>query len=232
MNRARALLDEELAANRAEIRLVVNEQSMRGLTDDERRQTADFFESRAGKVFLATRESFLRERAYGLPLQVEKESLEQIARIHADAEKVLLALPEDGDGKVIYDFFHGGPGDKLQKGQNEQWGPIVANVFSGHLESFVRANKAALRATVRAAASGVPPASDKTYLGTVTMAKDRALNVIVEHYDYLRLVGKYTLNYLPADLHWSDIATAAPGIKPGETRSLYRDRSGQLGDKP
>ena len=61
---------------------------------------------------------------------------------------------------------------------------------------------------------------------------DRALDVIVEHYDYLRLIGKYTLNYRPADLHWSDIATAAPGIKPGETRSLYRDRSGHLGDKP
>lgn len=45
---ARALREEWvrwLADNGAEIRLVVNEQSMRGLTDDERRQTADFFES-------------------------------------------------------------------------------------------------------------------------------------------------------------------------------------------
>ena len=45
-------------------------------------------------------------------------------------------------------------------------------------------------------------------------------------------VGKYTLSYAPSDLHWGDIALAAPGMKPGEKRSLYRDPSGRLGDRP
>jgi hypothetical protein len=232
---ARALREESvrwLAANRAEVRLVVNEQSMRWLTEDERGQTTEFFESPAGKVFLATRESFLRERAYGLPLEIERESLDQVKRAHSAAEKVLLALPENGDGKVVYDFFHGGPGDKLQKLELEQWGEIVANVFSGTLESYVRDHQAELGATVRAAAPAVPAATDKTYLGTVAMGTDRTFTVIVEHYEYLRLLGRYTLNYSPNDLHWNDIAAATPGIKPGETRALYRDTAGRLGDRP
>ncbi len=232
---AQALREESvrwLAANRGEVRLVVNQQSMQGMTEDERRQTAEFFESSAGKVFLATRESFLRERAYGLPLEIEKASPAEVKRTHTDAEKILLALPEDGDGKVIFDFFHGGPGDKLQKVQVEQWGEIVANVFSNTLEAYVQDHKAELSARLHAAVPSMPAASDKTYLGTVAMGADNAFTVIVEHYDMMRLVGKYTLSYAPSDLHWGDIALAAPGIKPGEKRSLYRDPSGRLGDRP
>jgi hypothetical protein len=33
-------------------------------------------------------------------------------------------------------------------------------------------------------------------------------------------------------LHWTDIAAAVPGIEPGQTRVLYRDASGHLGDRP
>lgn len=233
---AQALLEESsrwLGTHRDEVRLVVNEQSMQVMTPEERRQTTEFFESSAGRVFLATRETFLREQAYGLPLEIEKEPLETFKRAHDGAQKVLLALPEDGDGKVIYDFFHGGPGDKLlHELQVEHWGRIVANVFSGDLEAFVSEHKAELSAKVRGAVTGIPPASDKTYLGSVAMASDRTFTVIVEHYVSLSLVGKYTLSYAPADLHWSDIAAAAPGIKPGETRALYRDRAGRLGDRP
>ena len=205
---------------------------MQVMTEDERQQTTEFFESSAGRVFLATRETFLREKAYGLPLEIEKEPLETFKRAHDNAQKALLALPEDGDGKVIYDFFHGGPGDKLQDLQGEHWGRIVANVFSGHLEAFARDHKAELAARVRGAVTGIPPASDKTYLGTVAMGADRTFTVVVEHYDSLQLVGKYTLSYASSDLHWSDIAAAVPGVKPGESRALYRDPSGRLGDRP
>jgi hypothetical protein len=42
----------------------------------------------------------------------------------------------------------------------------------------------------------------------------------------------YVLTFAPNDLHWADIAAAAPGMAPGETRALYRDLSGHLGDHP
>jgi len=230
------LLREEsvrwLAAHRDEVRRIVNEQSMRGLTDDERAQTTAFYQSSAGKVFLATRETFLRERAYGLPLEIEAQPLADVTRAHTAAQKVLLALPEDGDGKVIYDFFHGGPGDKLQKLQIEQWGAIVANVYSNTPEAYFHEHKAELVAALHAAVPGIPAASDKTYLGTVAMGADRSLTVVVENHQYMRLMGKYTLVYAPADVHWNDLAMAAPGIRPGETRPIYRDRAGQLSDRP
>ncbi len=232
---ARALREESvrwLAEHRDEVRLVVDEQSMSGLTAEERRQVTAFYESSAGRVFLATRESFLRERAYGLPLEIESGSAEQVKAAHTAAEKVLLGLPEDGDGKVIYDFFHGGPGDKLQDVQVHQWGEIVANIFSNTLEAYFTEHRSELGARVRAAAPGVPAASSKTHLGTVTMSADRVFTVVVERRDNLRLVGQYTLRYAPGDVHWNDIAAAAPGMRPGETRHLYRDPAGHLGDRP
>src|SRR5262245_47614623 len=100
------------------------------------------------------------------------------------------------------------------------------------LAAIVLSKKDELVQTVRNAVPATPPRSNKTYLGTVTMAADRRFTVIVEHYAHLRLVGKYTLTYGPADLHWNDIATAVPGIKPGETRPIFRDANGTLGDKP
>ena len=221
-----------LAANRDEIRLVVHEQSMQQMTEDERLRTAEFFESPGGKVWRDARETSARERAYGLPLAIEQEPLARIKQAHETAQKALLALPENGDGKLVYDFLESPLGKKLMELQNEHWARIVANICDGELEAVVRDKKTELFSAVRSAVPGVPAASDKIYLGTATMGPNRAFTVVVEHYDALRLVGKYGLSYAPNDLHWSDIAAAVPGIKPGETRSLYRDPAGRLGDRP
>jgi hypothetical protein len=123
-------------------------------------------------------------------------------------------------------------GAKLLELQNEAWGRIVANVFTGEIDAWTMANKAAVAKAVRAAAPGIPPPSDKTYLGQVTMDAGRTLTVTVEHYATLRPVGSYVLNFAPNDLHWADIAAAAPGMQPGQARALYRDASGRLGDRP
>ena len=85
---------------------------------------------------------------------------------------------------------------------------------------------------VRARVAGIPPASEKTYLGTVTMQADRALEVAVEQFDLYRRSGTYSFRYAPDALHWKDVAAAVPDIVPGETRNLYRDPKGRLGDRP
>lgn len=221
-----------LTANRDEVRLIVHEQSMQQMTEDERLRTAEFFESHGGRIWRDARETSARERAYGLPLVIEQESLARITQAHEAAQKALLALPENGDGKVVYDFLQSPLGKKLLDLQNEHWARIVANICDGELEAVVRDKKTALFSAVRSAVRDIPAASDKTYLGTATLGQNRAFTVVVEHYDALRLVGKYTLSYAPNDLHWNDIAAAVPGIKPGETRSIYRDAAGRLGDHP
>jgi hypothetical protein len=147
-------------------------------------------------------------------------------------EVVIRSLPEEREGKVVYDFLQSPLGAKLLELQNEAWGRIVANVFTGEIDAWTLANKAALAKAVRAAAPGTPPPSDKTYLGKVTMDGGRGFTVTVEHYATLRPVGSYVLNFSPNDLHWTDIAAAVPGMEPGQTRVLYRDASGHLGDRP
>ena len=221
-----------LAANRDEIRLVVNEQSVRAYSEDERARVAEFFESPGGRVWRARRELSLRVRAYGLPLVIETETLPELKRQDDVAGKALTSLPEEREGKVVYDFLQSPLGAKLLELQNEAWGRIVANVFTGEIDAWTMANKAALAKAVRATAPGIPPPSDKTYLGKVTMDAGRGFTVTVEHYATLRPVGSYVLNFSPNDLHWTDIAAAVPGIEPGQTRVLYRDASGHLGDRP
>jgi|KBSMisStaDraftv2_1062788.scaffolds.fasta_scaffold157443_1 hypothetical protein len=221
-----------LAANRDEIRLVVNEQSVRAYTEDERARVAEFFESPGGRIWRDRRELSMRVRAYGLPLVIETETLADLKRQDDAAGKALTSLPEEREGKVVYDFLQSPLGAKLLELQNEAWGRIVANVFTGEIDAWTLANKAALAKAVRAAAPGTPPPSDKTYLGKVTMDAGRGFTVTVEHYATLRPVGSYVLNFSPNDLHWTDIAAAVPGIEPGQTRVLYRDASGHLGDRP
>jgi hypothetical protein len=205
---------------------------MRAYTEDERARVAEFFESPGGRVWRDRRELSMRVRAYGLPLVIETETLPELKRQDDAAGKALTGLPEEREGKVVYDFLQSPLGAKLLTLQNEAWGRIVANVFTGEIDAWALASKAALAKAVRAAVPGIPPPSDKTYLGKVTMDAGRTFIVTIEHYASLRPVGSYVLNFAPGDLHWADIAAAAPGIEPGQARALYRDASGHLGDRP
>jgi hypothetical protein len=220
-----------LAANRDRVRLVINDRSMREMTEEERERTAAFFETRGGQVWRDSREAFARERAYGLPLVVESAPRADYQRTKAEKEKALLALPDATDGKVVYDFMQSPLGDKLLQLQNGEWARGIVSIFTSDFDAIVLEKRAALAAAVRTV-PGVPPPSDKAYLGTVTMAPDRTFTVVVEHYRYLDLAGKYTLVYQASDLHWSDVAAAVPAIKAGETRAIYRDRTGRLTDRP
>src|SRR6266542_3311559 len=49
-----------LAANRDRVRLVINDKSMRAMTEEERRHTAEFFETHGGQVWRDSREAYAR----------------------------------------------------------------------------------------------------------------------------------------------------------------------------
>jgi hypothetical protein len=136
-------------------------------------------------------------KAYGLPLVIETETLSELKRQDDAAGKALRSLPEDREGKVVYDFPQSPLGAKLLELQNEAWGRIVANVFTGEIDAWILANKVALASTVRAAAPGMPAASDKTYLGKVTMDPGRTFTVTIEHYATLRPVGTLRADLRP-----------------------------------
>lgn len=190
-----------------------------------------FYESPGGKAWLDRREWVLREKTYGLPFLVETESREAVVRRSKAAEKTLLELPE-AQTNAVFAFTQGELGQQLLDVQNTVVAEPAGNVLRSELEGLVLAQREAIVRAVRAAVPAVPPPSAKTYLGTVTMRPDRTLDVVVERSEPLRTLGSYPLSFAPDDVHWKDVAAGAPGLKPGETRPLYVDAQGRLGDAP
>jgi hypothetical protein len=198
---------------------------------EKREQGIAFYTSPGGKAWLDRREWVLREKTYGLPFLVETESRDAVVKQSKAAEKTLLELPE-AQTNAVFEFTQGELGTHLLNVQNTVIAEPAGNVMRSGLESVVIEQQAELARAVRAAVPGVPPPSTKTYLGTVTMRDDRTLDVVVERYETLRKLGTYPMSFAPDDLHWKDVAAGVPDLKPGQTRPLYVDAQGRLGDRP
>lgn len=218
------------ASTRRWVHDVVLEHYLDPLTDDERRSATAFFESPGGHAWLASREAFLEERGYGLPYRDETEPYAAYERRKAAASKTLLHLPVE-QTNAVYEFTNS-LGEKLLKAQNGIVADVLRNVLSSDMDAAALESQKTVVEEVRARVPGVPPASDKTYLGTVTMQTDRGLEVVVEQWNLYRRAGTYAFHYGPGALHWNDVADALPGLAPGETRNLYRDPKGRLSDHP
>jgi hypothetical protein len=198
----------------------------------ERAAAVAFYTSAGGTAWLDRREWLLREKTYGLPFLVETESREAVVRRSKAAEKTLLELPE-AQTNAVFEFTQSALGKRLLDVQNTLIAEPAGNVLRSELEGLVLEQRDAIVQAVRAAVPAVPPASAKTYVGTVAMRPDRTLDVVVERHEPLRTLGTYpTLSFAPGDLHWQDVAAAAPGLEPGQTRPLYVDAQGRLGDRP
>jgi hypothetical protein len=100
------------------------------------------------------------------------------------------------------------------------------------LQSNVEQHADELARTVRAAVPTMPPASDKVYLGTVTMKEDRAIDLVIEYHEGYRPAGTYRFTYAPDDRQWHDVVDGLADLAAGETRFLYRDPRGRLSDTP
>lgn len=116
--------------------------------------------------------------------------------------------------------------------ENNVVADVIGNILRSDLGGLVHRDGEAIARAVRAAVPAMPPQSPKVYLGTVTMRADRTLDLAIEYHQGERLAGTYKLSYAQDALHWQDVARGVPGMKPGETRFLYRDPHGQLTDAP
>lgn len=198
---------------------------------EERARATAFYLTPGGQAFLDNREQFLRAKTYGLPFVVESASRAAVARTAAAAKKTLLHLP-DAQTNAVYEFNNTPLGDGLMKTQNNIVADVAANCMRSELDAIVIERFAALAKAVRAAVPKVPPPTDKTYVGTVTMRSDRTFDLSIEQYDMMRKSGTYPLSYAPDAMHWADIAAGVPGMTPGQTRFLYVDPIGRLSDHP
>lgn len=213
------------------VREVVNERYS-SLEPEEIARAAAFYESPGGRAFRDVREKVLAENAYGLPYVVETESRGAMKRDLEAARQKLLHLP-DAQTSEVYEFNHSKTGEFLLNVENDVVADIVGNIMRSDLTSIAEGtHREAIFRAVRAAVPNLPPPSSKVYLGTVTMRADRTLDLAIEYHESERLAGTYALSYAPGSLHWDDVARGVPGMQPGETRFLYRDPHGRLGDAP
>jgi hypothetical protein len=201
------------------------------LNDEERERAMAFFTSPGGRVWIEARDCYLSEHTYGLPFRDETEPRAAYERRAAAVKKKLLNLPDE-QTNAVYEFNNSPLGERLFQAQNRLVADSAGNVLQSELGGVALEHRETVAREVRAKVKGVPPASEKTYLGTVTMRADRGLDVSVEQYDFLRHVGTYPMHYDADALHWRDVAAGVPGIAPGETRPIYRDAAGRLSDRP
>jgi hypothetical protein len=237
---ARAALAKELRAAsvaklRGEtgklIRQVVDEKYS-SLEPEEAARAVAFYQSPGGLVFRDFREKFLADNSYGLPYVVETKSRAAVQRELEAARDKLLNLPDE-QTSAVYDFNHSKTGEFLMGVENNIIADVIGNIMRSDLGSLLHGDDgAAVARAVRSAVPTMPPVSDKDYLGTVTMKSDRSFDLAIEYHERLRLAGTYTLSYGTKDPHWQDVASGVSGMKPGETRFLYRDPHGRLSDAP
>ena len=212
------------------VREVVNEHYS-SLEPAESAQAVAFYESPGGQVFRDFRERVLAEASYGLPFVIETESHAAYTQEKETARERLLNLPDD-QTQAVYDFNHSKVGELLLGIENNIVADVIGNIMRSDLDSILIQHGDEIARTVRSAVPGMPPPSNKAYLGTATMRPDRSLDLAIEYRDGYRLAGTYRLTYAPDDRQWRDIADQLVGIAPGETRFLYRDPAGRLSDAP
>jgi hypothetical protein len=202
------------------------------LEPDAIAEAVAFYQSPGGKVFRAYRELVLADEAYGLPYVIETVSRAEMQRQREDARQKLLDLPDE-QTSAVYEFNHSKTGEFLLGIENNVIADVIGNIMRSDIAALLYDESGVkIARAVRAAVPGMPAESAKVYLGTVTMRADRTLDVVIEYHDAHRLAGTYPLSYAPGALHWQDVASGVPGIRPGETRYLYRDPRGRLSDAP
>lgn len=145
--------------------------------------------------------------------QVPDESIHNIVREHAPS------TPEARDQAIA---FYTSPGghfwlERREWALRERTYGLPFLVETESREAVVRHSKAAEKALL-----ALP---------------DEQTNAVFEFAqgalgETFRKLGTYPLSFAPDDLHWKDVAAGAPGIAPGETRTLYVDPQGRLGDRP
>jgi hypothetical protein len=226
-SRARPRYGEYLPAARR----LMNQASLRALTPDERAAVTAFFESPEGRAFMDARARSAAKDAFGVPPGPDAEPL---ARLQAESKAMLDGLDTlpPAQAKALDDFLESPLWKKVLHLQLVEWADTTSFFLNEVTQEVVREELPALASAVRTAVPGVPPPTNKTYLGTVAMASDGHFDVVVEHFAGLNRVGHYTLRFAKDAPQWRDIAAMAPGIHPGDTRYLFFDAGGRVGDRP
>jgi len=202
-----------------------------------------FAESPGGGAYFARRLAEARVRGGESIYSLDPATPAQLQKLAAEARKRFEALPPDEKQRVkayTVDIACTQCGNKsnvqfldIYLDDRIRW---MAEMMAMHWlgDSTEYGKRYARRAELEAKfAAKLPVASTKQLLGTLEMRPDAALVFRITFYANNAVDGgKLALEFPRSHPRYADVMALAPGLAAGQSRVLYRDRDGVIGDKP
>ena len=202
-----------------------------------------FAESQGGAAYFARRLAEARVRGGESIYSVDPATPAQLQQLAADARKRFEALPPAEKQRVkayTVDIACTECGNKsnvqfldLYLDDRIRWmAEMMAMHWLGDSMEYRKrdANRAELEARF---AAKLPVASNKQLLGTLEMRPDAALVFRVTFYANNAVDGgRLALEFPKSHPRYAEVLALVPGLAAGQSRVLYRDRDGVIGDKP
>ena len=202
-----------------------------------------FAESPGGAAYFARRLAEARVRAGESIFSLDPATPAQLEKLAAEARKRFEALPPAEKQRVkayTVDIACTQCGDKsnvqfldIYLNDRIRW---MAEMMAMHWlgDSTEYRKRDAWRDALEAKfAAKLPVASTKQLLGTLEMRPDAALVFRFTFYANNAVDGgKLALEFPRSHPRYAEVLALVPGLAAGQSRVLYRDRDGLIGDKP
>ena len=202
-----------------------------------------FAESPGGSAYFARRLAEARVRGGESIYSVDPATPQQLEKLAAEARKRFEALPPAEKQRVkayTVDIACTECGNRsnvqfldIYLNDRIRW---MAEMMAMHWlgDSTEYQKRDARRAVLDTKfAAKLPVASTKQLLGTLEMRPDAALVFRVSFYANNAVDGgKLALEFPKSHPRYAEVLALVPGLAAGQSRVLYRDRDGVIGDKP
>jgi len=199
-----------------------------------------FAESAGGAAWFARRVAEARAKSGEAFFSLDPASPAALEKLAADARKRFDSLPAAEKQRVaafvdgrICDACGVGLDQVLERyiAEQSRW---IADVLLTHLGGIeYRVSDRWVAQLDAKLANQLPVDSKKQILGTLEMRADATLVFrFTFHWKDSANGGALALEFPRSAAPYAEVLALAPGIAPGQSRVLYRDKDGEIGDKP
>ena len=200
----------------------------------------EFAASPGGQAYFARRVAEARAASGEAMFSLDPQPPAALAKLAAEAKRQYEALPASEKQRVAA-FTEAKACDgcgrshaqvlELYIAAQSKWIAEVLVMHLGDIHYSIR-DRWTAQLSGRFAAQ-LPVDSKKQLLGTLSMAGDGALAFRFTFFrDGRADGGALALDVPRASRHYAEVLALAPGLAPGQSRVLYRDRDGTINDKP
>lgn len=191
----------------------------------------DFAESAGGRAYFALRLAEARAKAGEAMFSLDPAGPAALEKLAAEARRRFEALPPAEKARVK-EFL--ADDDKWFEPFIDRQAKWIAEVLLSHMGSIPYTSRDAWRAEIDAKlAATLPVDSKKQLLGRLEMRGDGSLVFrFTFNWNNAADGGKLALELPKSHPAYAETLALAPGLAAGQSRVLYRDKDGLIGDKP